>query len=40
VFVHGELWNAYADETIEEGEKIQVLKAEGLQLKVEKLKKR
>jgi membrane-bound serine protease (ClpP class) len=40
VFVHGEIWNAYADETIEEGEKIQVLKAEGLQLKVEKLKKR
>jgi membrane-bound serine protease (ClpP class) len=37
VFVHGELWNAYADEVIEEGQKIRVLKAEGLKLKVEKL---
>lgn len=39
VFVHGEFWNAYTDETIEEGEKIRVLKAEGLILKVEKLRK-
>jgi membrane-bound serine protease (ClpP class) len=39
VFVHGEFWNAYADGTIEEGEKIRVLKAEGLRVKVEKLKK-
>jgi membrane-bound serine protease (ClpP class) len=38
VFVHGEFWNAYADGTIEEGEKIRVLKAEGLRVKVEKLK--
>ncbi len=37
VFVHGEFWNAYADGTIEEGQKIRVLKAEGLKLKVEKL---
>jgi membrane-bound serine protease (ClpP class) len=37
VFVHGEIWNAYADGTIEEGQKIRVLKAEGLKLKVEKL---
>ena len=37
VFVHGELWNAYADGTIEEGQKIRVVKAEGLKLKVEKL---
>jgi membrane-bound serine protease (ClpP class) len=40
VFVHGELWNAYTNETIEEGEKIQIVKAEGLILKVEKPKKR
>lgn len=39
VFVHGEFWNAYTDETIEEGEKIRILKAEGLSVKVEKLKK-
>ena len=39
VFVHGEFWNAYTDETIEEGEKIRILKAEGLIVKVEKLKK-
>ena len=39
VFVHGEFWNAYADEVIEEKEKIRILKTEGLNLKVEKLKK-
>jgi len=39
VFVHGELWNAYSDERIEEGEKIRVLKTDGLKLKVERLKK-
>jgi len=39
VFIHGEFWNAYADEVIEEREKIRVLKTEGLNLKVEKLKK-
>jgi membrane-bound serine protease (ClpP class) len=38
VFVHGEIWNAYADRPIEEGEKVRVLKAEGLRLKVEKLR--
>jgi membrane-bound serine protease (ClpP class) len=38
VFVHGEFWNAYTDGTIEEGEKIRILKAEGLRVKVEKLK--
>ncbi len=38
VFIHGEFWNAYTDGTIEEGEKIRVLKAEGLKVKVEKLK--
>lgn len=38
VFVHGEYWNAYADHPIEAEEKIRVLKAERLILKVEKLK--
>jgi len=38
VFIHGEFWNAYADEVIEAGEKIRVLKTEGLKVKVEKLK--
>ena len=37
VFVHGELWNAYADGIIEEGQKVRVVKAEGLRVKVEKL---
>jgi membrane-bound serine protease (ClpP class) len=37
VFVHGEFWNAYADGIIEEGQKIRVVKAEGLRVKVEKL---
>jgi membrane-bound serine protease (ClpP class) len=39
VFIHGEFWNAYADEAIEEREEIRVLKTEGLKVKVEKLKK-
>jgi len=38
VFVHGEFWNASAEEPIEAGEKIRVLKTEKLALKVEKLK--
>jgi membrane-bound serine protease (ClpP class) len=37
VFVHGELWNAYAERPIEKGEKIRVVRTEGLRLKVEKL---
>jgi membrane-bound serine protease (ClpP class) len=37
VFVHGELWNAYADGIIEEGQKVRVVKAEGLWVKVEKI---
>ncbi len=37
VFVHGEIWNAYAEETIEAGEKVRVLKTEGLKVKVEKI---
>jgi membrane-bound serine protease (ClpP class) len=36
VFVHGEFWNAYTETPIEEGEKIRVLKAEGLRLRVER----
>jgi membrane-bound serine protease (ClpP class) len=38
VFVHGELWNASAEEPIEPEEKVRVVKTEGLSLKVEKLK--
>lgn len=38
VFVHGEIWNAYADGIIEPGEKIRVLKTEGLNLKVDRFK--
>lgn len=37
VFVHGELWNAYADGIIEEGQKVRVVKAERLWVKVEKI---
>jgi membrane-bound serine protease (ClpP class) len=37
VFVHGEFWNAYADGIIEEGQKIRVVKAEGLRVKVERI---
>jgi membrane-bound serine protease (ClpP class) len=38
VFVHGEWWNAYAEEGIEPEEKVRVLKNEGLKLKVERVK--
>jgi membrane-bound serine protease (ClpP class) len=38
IFVHGEWWNAYADEGIEPEEKVRVLKNEGLKLKVERVK--
>ena len=37
VFVHGELWNAQTDGTIEKEERIRVLGTEGLVLKVEKV---
>jgi len=40
VFVHGELWNAYTEGSIEEGEKIWVLQAKALKLKVEKVESR
>lgn len=39
IFVHGEIWNAYAEEAIEVGEKVRVLKTEGLKVKVEKIMK-
>lgn len=39
IFMHGEIWNAYAEEVIEVGEKVRVIKTEGLKVKVEKLKK-
>jgi len=37
VFIHGEYWNAYSDEVIPEGEKVSVLKVDGLRMKVERL---
>jgi membrane-bound serine protease (ClpP class) len=37
VFVHGEIWDAYSEKVIEAGERIRVLKTDGLRLKVEKL---
>jgi membrane-bound serine protease (ClpP class) len=36
VFVHGEIWNAWSDVVIEEGEKVRVVEVSGLVLKVEK----
>jgi len=38
VRIFGEIWNAYSDEPIKKGEKVKILKVEGLKLKVEKLK--
>lgn len=37
VFVHGEYWSAHAETPVEAGEKIRVLKVDGLNVKVEKL---
>lgn len=37
VYVGGELWSAWADETIPEGEEIRVIEREGLVLRVEKV---
>ena len=37
VFVHGELWNATAEESIGKGEKVVVVHVEGMVLKVKKL---
>lgn len=36
VFVHGEIWNAYSEEVIEQGEKVRVLEVAGLRVKVER----
>ncbi len=36
VFVHGEIWNAYSKEVIEQGEKVRVLEVAGLRVKVER----
>ncbi|HWU41772.1 MAG TPA: NfeD family protein, partial [Candidatus Acidoferrum sp.] len=36
IFIHGEIWNAYADEVIEEGEKVRIVATEGLRVKVKK----
>lgn len=37
IFVHGEYWNAQADEEIEAGEKVQVVGYDGMNLKVKRL---
>ncbi|WAC07916.1 MAG: nodulation protein NfeD [Thermodesulfobacteriota bacterium] len=36
VFVHGEYWNAYSEEVIEEGEEVEVVEINGLKIKVKK----
>ncbi len=36
VFIHGELWNAYADEVIEEGDRVRIVATEGLKVKVKR----
>lgn len=38
VFVHGELWDARSDETIQEGEPVEVVGIEGLQVRVRRPK--
>lgn len=37
VFIHGEYWNAFSDEDIEEGEVVEVIEVKGLKLKVKKV---
>jgi membrane-bound serine protease (ClpP class) len=37
VFVHGELWNARSEQTIEEGKKVRVINVMNLMLEVEPL---
>ena len=37
VFVHGELWNAIADEDINIGEKVEVSEVDNMTLKVKKI---
>lgn len=36
IFVHGEYWNAYSEEVIEEGEEVKVIMVKGLKVKVKK----
>ncbi len=36
IFIHGELWNAYADEVIEEGDRVRIIATEGLKVKVKR----
>ena len=38
IFIHGEIWNAYAEEPVKKGEKVVVIKNEGLKLFVKKAK--
>jgi membrane-bound serine protease (ClpP class) len=37
IFVHGEIWNAHSAKPIKKGEKVKVLKADGMLLEVEPL---
>lgn len=37
ILIQGEIWNAYSKEPIKKGEKVKVVKVEGLTLKVEKI---
>ncbi|NPA52948.1 MAG: nodulation protein NfeD [Aquificae bacterium] len=37
VFIEGEIWNAYSKEPIKKGEKVKIVKVEGLTLEVEKV---
>jgi membrane-bound serine protease (ClpP class) len=37
VFVHGEYWNASSEEQIEKGEEVEIIKVEGLKLKVKRI---
>jgi membrane-bound serine protease (ClpP class) len=40
VFVHGEYWNAEADDEVDVGEKVEIVGYEGMNLKVRRLKNR
>jgi membrane-bound serine protease (ClpP class) len=37
VKIHGEIWQAYGDEPVQEGEKVKVLVVDGLKIKVAKV---
>ncbi|MCH8272169.1 MAG: NfeD family protein [Candidatus Marinimicrobia bacterium] len=34
--IHGEIWNAFSDETISAGESVEVISIEGLNMKIKK----